>query len=838
MSEERRIQDGDRWRAWGPYLPDRQWGTVREDYSEHGDPWGYFPHDHARSRAYRWGEDGLFGWCDEEARLCFSIALWNGHDGILKERLFGLSSPEGNHGESVKEVYFHQDGLPSHAYQRALYRYPQRAFPYGELVHEGLSRSADEPEYGLIDTGAFNEDRFFDVTIEYAKAAHDDTLIRVTIENRGPETAEIVVAPTLWFRNTWSWDASARPSIKPVGKLALIADHHELQRYRLDLEEAGSFLVTDNDTNARVWGGPNEDGKKDAFHRVIVDGVESAARREGAGTKVAVVHRRTLAPGERMTLRLRLRAATGKMPTAAFGDAFEETFATRVREADAYYAQKLSGNAEERFIARRAAAGLSWSKQRYEYDVTAWLDGDPAQPAPPAARLRGRNHTFRGRRVAAVLAMPDRWEYPWFAAWDLAFHAVAMAPVDPTFAQAQLLALFAPRAFEDGQLLAQEFSLGDDNPPVHAWAALQTHRFARRDGANDNAFLEEILPHLLAHFRSWCARLDPRGEGLACAGFLGLDNVGPFDRGAPPPFGARLIEADATAWTAFFATSLLAIAITLGRDELACEMLEKAVFVGQALNSDRGLWSEEHAYYFDAVQHHDGARTPIACRSIVGIVPLFATLFVDGAALTRLPLLNARMQALDVEAHGDGRLVAIVPLERRNKLLSALLDEEELLGPFGVRSLSRRHLDAPLVLATPRGELRVDYTPGESRSKHYGLNSNWRGPVWLPINALVIHALTELGRASQEPIVRLPPSAFPATATEAATLIASRVVRLFMADAEGRRPAHGDDPSVLRDQLLFPEYFHGDTGRGLGASHQTGWTALVIPFLADLTTKA
>jgi hypothetical protein len=882
------------WKRWGTYLSDRQWGTVREDYSEYGECWTSLPHDHARSRAYRWGEDGLLGWCDRECRLCFAPALWNGHDPILKERLFGLSGPEGNHGEDVKEAYFFLDATPTHSYAKALYKYPHREFPYSWLVEENRRRGRMQTEFELADTGIFDDSRYLDVFVEYAKASPDDTLIRITLANRGPEAVTTHLLPTLWFRNSWSWgreggkylpkprrldsqheprsirNAEDEPRIFRGASSSLIAEHPTLGRFVLHAETApAALLFTDNESNLqRLFNVPNASPYvKDAFHEALIHGRSDAVNPAGEGTKAALHYRLEVPAHGEVTVCLRL---TGEAEPIAepFGPGFAALFAARQGEADAFFAGRLRAAAgeDDRRIIRQAVAGLLWSKQYYGYVVKEWLDGDRGQPPPPARRKGrdGRNTQWTHFHADDVLSMPDSWEYPWFAAWDLAFHAVCFAKVDPSFAKEQLILLKREWYMHpNGQLPAYEFAFGDVNPPVHAWASWRVYKISARKGERDHIFLERCFQKLLLSFTWWVNRKDSEGKNLFSGGFLGLDNIGVFDRSKPLPTGGFLEQADGTAWMAFTCASMLSMAMELARkdaayEDLASKFFEHFVAICDAINSlgGSGLWDEEDGFYYDQLTL-DGRRIPLRVRSAVGIIPLFAVSTLSEAVYCKLGGFTKRLRwfldnrkdlAEDVtfmdsaKRPGDTiRLLAIPSQERLKRVLRYVLDEEEFLSPYGVRSLSRAHLGKPYEFPDGGEVYTVRYEPGESQSGVFGGNSNWRGPVWFPINYLLIEALEKYHNFYRDEVkVECPTrSGVWMNLGGVAQELRRRLASLFQPDAEGRRPCHGGDPRFAadphwRDLLLFHEYFHGDNGRGLGASHQTGWTALAARVLNDL----
>jgi hypothetical protein len=866
------------WKRWGPYLSERQWGTVREDYSEFGTAWDYFPHDHARSRTYRWGEDGLLGITDREERLCFAVALWNGKDPILKERLFGLTGSEGNHGEDVKESYFYVDSTPTHSYMKALYKYPQAEFPYGRLLEENRRRGRGDREFELSDTGIFDENRYFDVTAEYAKASPDDVLIRITVANRGPEAATLDLLPTIWFRNTWSWGRTGegywpKPSLSSEGPDAVVASHSDLGRFRWRFEGtpvAPELLFTENETNtARLFGAANPGPHvKDAFHDLLVSGRTDAVNRQRIGTKAAAWYRLRIAAGGTIVVRLRLTKDSEARPDP-FGPEFDRTFTARMEEAEAFYDRRLPPqlSAEERRVARQAYAGLLWSKQFYHLSVSDWLDGDPSQPPPPEARRQGRNAGWRHLYNRDVLSMPDKWEYPWYAAWDLAFHMVPFARIDPEFSKQQLILLLREWYMHpNGQIPAYEWAFGDVNPPVHAWAAWRTYKITGGRGHRDRVFLARVFQKLLMNFTWWVNRKDPEGNNIFSGGFLGLDNIGVFDRSSDLPTGGRLAQADGTAWMAFFCSTMLSIALELASEDpayedVASKFFEHFVAIVDAMNSlgGMGLWDEDDGFYYDQLAI-DGANIPLKVRSMVGIIPLFAVEVLEEDVIAKLPGFRKRLQwfldnrkdlarnisymaGSEDEAEGH-RLLAIPSRERLERVLRYVLDENEFLSPFGVRALSRVHRDHPYVLHVGESEHRVGYDPGEGTTDLFGGNSNWRGPIWFPLNYLLVEALQRYHHFYGDALrVECPTgSGRLMNLGDVSQEIARRLSSIFLPDASGGRPCHGgerrfaEDPH-WRDLLLFHEYFHGDTGRGIGASHQTGWTSLVVRCLEDLAAR-
>ncbi len=838
------------WKRWGPYLSERQWGTVREDYSATGDAWAYFNHDHARSRAYRWGEDGLLGVCDRECRLCFAVALWNGRDPILKERLFGLSNPEGNHGEDVKECYYYLDSTPTHSYLKGLYKYPQAAFPYERLVEENRRRGKDDPEFELIDSGVFDEDRYFDVFAEYAKADCDDILIRLTVANRGPDAATLHVLPTLWARNTWSWAGGAKPRIEG----GLRASHPTLGEFHLAVEtHCERFLFTDNETKGLSR------YAKDAFHEYLIKGDEGAVNPEAFGTKAAAHYRLEVPARGSITFRLRLAPS---LPAEPFGQAFEDVFAARIREADEFYDAKIPGGCTQaqRQVVRQAYAGLLWSKQFYHYIVEDWLKGDPALPAPPPGHARSRNADWKHLFNNDVISMPDKWEYPWYAAWDLAFHMIPFSRIDPDFAKSQLV-LFLREWYTNanGQIPAYEWNFSDVNPPVHAWACWRTYKITAPQGERDVLFLERIFPKLLINFTWWINRKDINGKQIFGGGFLGLDNIGIFDRSKPLPNGEALEQADGTAWMACYCGTMLSMALELAMtnpayEDIASKFFEHFVQIVDAMNSlgDGGLWNEEDGFYYDQMLL-DGRQTPLRVRSLVGVIPLLAVEVLEQDVIARLPGFSKRMKWFldnrkDLAAHisymetggaHDHRLLAIPSRERLLRVLRYVLDEKEFLSPHGLRSLSAAYRDTPYCVQLSGEEYHICYEPAESRSGLFGGNSNWRGPVWFPINYLFVEAMERYHHFYGDTLrVECPAgSGKMMNLGEVALEISRRLGSIFLPDERGNRPCNGGDPRYAndpnwRDLLLFNEYFHGDTGRGLGAAHQNGWTTLVTRCLA------
>ena len=848
--------DAADWRRWGPYLSERAWGTVREDYSAAGDAWEFFPHEHARSRAYRWNEDGLAGLSDDKQLLCFSLGLWNGVDPILKERAFGLTGPQGNHGEDVKEYWWFVDSTPTHSWMRWRYVYPQRPFPYEDLVQENARRSRLDPEYELLDTGAFDDDRYFDVTVDYAKASVDDVCLRITVTNRGPETATIHLLPTLWFRDTWSWDpGSPVPALHAVGEERIVAEHVELGRMVLASDGSPTPLVCDNATNTeRLWGTPGPAYPKDGINDHVVHGAPTVNPAR-TGTKAALHHALELAPGEVRVVRLRL-APDLRDAFPDLGSGWERVMTDRAREADAFYDDLTAGaTADEAVVVRAAMAGMLWSKQYYAYRVRIWLTGDPGNPAPPPERWKGRNARWQNLDAEAVVSMPDPWEYPWFAAWDLAFHCVTLAHVDPGFAKQQLaMVIGAGWMHPTGQVPAYEWDFSAVNPPVHAWAAL--HIF-RRDGGTDTAWLRQVFERLVVNTTWWVARNDPEGDGTFGGGFLGMDNIGPFDRGTLPE-GYTLEQADATGWMALACLSMFEIAAVLSETDPALEDMAVMYFDLFALiaraSETSGLWHEDEGFFFDQLVAGDGTRYPVGVRSMSGLVPLFATVGLPPGLLDRLPDLNAHIRRfqidhpiaaaaadMDTEPDDDERgLLALVDRRRLQRLFATVGDTGRMLSPHGVRALSAEYRDAPYVFhASAEDSTRIDYEPAESTTNLFGGNSNWRGPVWAPVNYLLQQALRRYGEAAPEVRVEYPTgSGRTATFSDVARDLSDRLIGIYLPDASGARPVWGgearfrDDPA-WRDALLFFEYFDGDDGAGLGASHQTGWTGLIANLVLE-----
>ncbi|HET6691997.1 MAG TPA: hypothetical protein VFG74_14155 [Miltoncostaeaceae bacterium] len=850
-AERRRLADDrDAWLRWGPYLSERAWGTVREDYSPGGTAWEYLPHDHARSRAYRWSEDGLGGICDDSQRLCFAWAFWNGRDPILKERVFGLTGNEGNHGEDAKEYWWYLDSTPTHSWMRWRYVYPQGPFPYADLLEENRRRGREGLEYELLDTGAFDEDRYWDVEAAYAKAGTDDICIRLRVRNAGPDEADLHVLPTLWFRNRWSWtEGAARPWLTAAAA-ALRCQEERVGAMTLRGAGAPEALVCDNDTNtARLFGVPGPACPKDGINDHVVAGAATVSP-AGTGTKGALWYRLRVEAGGTRELRLRL---SPDGDGADLGAGWEAAMAAREAEADAFHgAIAPAATEDEARVMRQAFAGMLWGKQFFNYDVGRWLDGDPTQPPPPPGRARGRNHEWRHLRAHDVISMPDKWEYPWFAAWDLAFHTVALAHVDPEFSKEQLILMCREWYMHpNGAIPAYEWAFSDVNPPVHAWAALRVFRI---DGSRDRLFLERIFQKLLLSFAWWTNRKDEDGDFLFAGGFLGLDNIGPFDRSAPLPPGVRLEQADGTGWMAIFALNMLEMALVLAAEDPAYEDMAIKFFVhfgliARALET-QGLWNEEDGFLYDRLARPaDGATVTVRARSMTGLIPLCAVAIGHGevralprlwsvvaGALERRPAL---FRSVRLRPEGAGGMVAALDEDRLRRVLSRVLDDGEFLSPYGLRALSAAYRDHPYELVMEGRVIgSVGYEPAESRTGMFGGNSNWRGPVWFPVNHLVIEALDRYGEFFGDAFTVEHPtgSGHQATLAEVADDLRRRLIAIFLLDEEGRRPCFGevarfrDDPA-WRDALLFHEYFHGDLGCGLGASHQTGWTGLVADLI-------
>ena len=864
-NEQKRLNEarekGVPWKKWGPYLSERQWGTVREDYSQDGNAWDYFSHDQSRSRAYRWGEDGLAGISDDKQQLCFAVALWNGRDPILKERLFGLTNSEGNHGEDVKEYYFYVDSTPTHSYMKYLYKYPQQEFPYSDLVETNRRRSREEFEYELMDTGVFDQDRYFDVFVEYAKADPEDLLIRITVHNRGSETATIHLLPTLWFRNTWTWEKDAiKPALRQGPDGAVIASHEKLGERAFFCEGSPELLFTENESNSsRLWGQPNPSPYvKDAFHNYVVSGNQEAANPKRTGTKAAAHYRLEVPAGGSKTVRLRLAARSFADPFRSF----DETFAMRVSDADEFY-QRItppSLNEDERRVHRQALAGMLWSKQYYFFDLDRWLDEHHAHPLMGETHRNVRNTQWFHMLNSDVISMPDKWEYPWYAAWDLAFHTLALSLVDFDFAKEQLLLMLRSLyAHPSGQIPAYEWNFSDVNPPVHAWATLFLFNIEKELGRTDMQFLERSFQSLMLNFNWWVNRKDPEGKNVFAGGFLGLDNIGVFDRSAQLPTGGHLDQADGTAWMAFYCQNMFEIALILADsdpiyDEIAYRFLEHFVWITYAMDRIGGhhdeMWDGKDGFFYDVLHLPNGDAMRLKVRSMVGLLPLCASTTIEPGVVKRHPRMMDLVQLFTKRhpellehiapgdsrflGHGGRRLLSACNKEKIERILAYMLDEKEFLGPYGVRSLSRYHLEHPFVFDIAGQQYKVQYLPAESNNGMFGGNSNWRGPVWMPVNALLIRALLNLYQFyGDEFKVECPTgSGKYMTLFEVSKEIGGRLSRMFLRDPSGNRPVYGgtkkfqDDPH-WKDYILFYEYFHGDNGAGLGASHQTGWTGVI-----------
>jgi hypothetical protein len=860
------------WNRWGPFLSERAWGSVREDYSADGDAWDYFPHDHARSRVYRWNEDGLAGLCDRHQYICFALALWNERDPLLKERAFGLNGHEGNHGEDVKEYYFYLDNTPTHSYMRYLYKYPQAAFPYAQLLEENRRRDRSQPEYELLDTGIFNENRYFDVYVEYAKGSAEDLLVRISVVNRGPETARLHLLPTVWFRNTWSWAKNAsRPELHDAStgnttRIELNGIYYG--RRWLYGEGKPELLFTENETNyRRLFGTTNlTPCVKDGINDYIVHGMGNAVSAEGRGTKAAAHYALTLNAGQGSTIRLRLTDRDFNRESGEpFAPEFGQIFAQRQQEADEFYEKiippELLPDAQN--VMRQGFAGLLWSKQFYYYVVEQWLDGDPAQPPPPPQRRLGRNHRWTHLYNSDVISMPDKWEYPWYAAWDLGFHCVALALVDPGFAKDQLVLLLREWYMHpNGQLPAYEWALGDVNPPVHAWAAWRVYKIEKkRTGKADYEFLERVFQKLMLNFTWWVNRKDTEGMNIFEGGFLGLDNIGVFDRSAALPAGGRMEQSDGTSWMAIYCLNLLAMALELARrdkayEDVASKFWEHFVYIADAMNNlgqdGVGLWDESDGFFYDVLHFPDGHHCPMRVRSIVGLIPLFAVETLEPELLERLPGFKRRLEwfienrpdltkniaCMRTPGREARRLLSIVDQEKLRRILKVMLDENEFLSPYGIRALSRYHRDHPYTLTVDGTKYRVDYEPAESTTGLFGGNSNWRGPVWFPLNFLLIESLQKFHHylGSDFKVEYPTGSGRLLDLWEVAAELSRRLSSLFLRNEHGCRPVYGNlekfqnDP-YWKDLVLFHEYFNGDNGEGIGAGHQTGWTGLVTKLL-------
>jgi hypothetical protein len=856
------------WKRWGPYLSERAWGTVREDYSPYGSAWDYFPHDHARSRAYRWNEDGIAGISDRHQKICLALSLWNCRDPILKERLFGLTGNEGNHGEDVKEYYFYVDSTPTHSYMKYLYKYSQAEFPYGRLVTENRQRGKLSPEFELIDTGVFDGDRYFDVVVEYAKADVEDILIKIAVTNHGSQEASLNVLPTIWFRNTWSWNqnGTAKPSLRKNNESVVELNHNELGKRWLYCDGSPELLFTENDTNTqRLFNFVNGSHYfKDGIDEYIVHGNQHAVNPDNTGTKAAANYTPVIAPGETATIRLRLTNNNYTRTGEAFAN-FAEIFDARIHEANEFYETIIPADLspDAQLVMRQAFAGMLWSKQFYHYVIQQWLDGDPATPKPPAERAHGRNHEWGHLYNADVISMPDKWEYPWYAAWDLAFHCVPLALVDSEFAKDQLLLMLREWYMHpNGQLPAYEWAFGDVNPPVHAWAAWRVYKIEKkRRGVGDTNFLKRVFQKLLLNFTWWVNRKDADGMNIFQGGFLGLDNIGVFDRSAPLPTGGHIAQSDGTSWMAMYALNLLAIAMELAKEDpsyedVASKFWEHFLYIAHAMNN-RGddqisLWDQEDGFFYDVLHLPEGKPYPMKVRSMVGLIPLFAVETLEPELIDRLPDFKRRMEwfinnrtdltqnvaCMRTPGNAERRLLSIVDREQLRKVLRVMLDENEFLSPYGIRAVSRFHKDHPYVLPVNGTEHRVDYEPAESTTGLFGGNSNWRGPIWFPLNYLLVESLQKFHHYLGEDFkVECPVgSGQMLTLWEVAGEISRRLSRIFLKDTNDRRPVFGgvekfQSDANWRDLIPFHEYFHGDNGAGIGASHQTGWTGLVAKLI-------
>jgi len=876
-AENQRLQEAREkkipWRKWGPYLSERQWGTVREDYSEGGNAWDYFSHDQARSRAYRWGEDGLAGISDDQQRLCFALALWNGKDAILKERLFGLTNSEANHGEDVKEYYFYLDSTPTHSYMKYLYKYPQSPYPYGDLIENNRKRSRNEFEYELLDTGIFDANRYFDVFVEYAKASPEDLLIQISVHNRGPETAELHVLPTLWFRNEWSWTASAdQPTLRQVAGTAtygaIAGSHPKLGDLYLYSEGTAPLLFTENETNMqRIFGVPNRTPYvKDGVNNFVVNGQHGAVNPDRRGTKASPHHHLAVKPGKRQVVRLRLTKASAGDP---FGDSFDQLLQARKKEADDFYATVIpsSVGADAANVMRQALAGMLWSKQFYHYDVDKWLEERGSDPFKPNHKASPRNEQWHHMYNGDVISMPDKWEYPWYAVWDLAFHVLALTLVDPDFGKQQLKLMLGERFMHpNGQIPAYEWNFGDVNPPVHAWSTIFTYRLEMaQKGAGDKAWLKTSFQKLLLNFTWWLNRKDRAGRNLFEGGFLGLDNIGVFDRSAPLPTGGYLEQADGTAWMALFSQNMLEIAVELSKTdadygEMVIKFVEHFLWIASSmihLGGDTGMWDEEDGFFYDVLRLPNGQSQRLKVRSMVGLLPLCAATLFEGELMALYPDLIERFHWFvasrpeviaaihDPRKQGFAgrRMAAILDETRLRRVLAKMLDENEFLSEFGLRSLSRFHADHPFVMHAGGQEYRVSYLPAESDTGMFGGNSNWRGPIWMPVNCLIIRALMQyyLYYGNDFTVECPTGSGRQMNLYQVAEEISRRLANMFLKDKDGRRPVYGgsqkfqNDPH-WRDYLQFYEYFHGDNGAGLGANHQTGWTGTIARLMHVFAT--
>ena len=869
QSRERRAH----WKRWGPYLSERAWGTVREDYSPYGTAWDFLPHDQARSKAYRWGEDGIGGISDRHQLICFALSLWNGCDPIIKERIFGLTGSEGNHGEDVKEYYFYLDSTPTHSYMKYLYKYPQAEFPYSRLVEENRRRGKDAPEFELMDTGVFDEDRYFDVEIEYAKATPEDILIRINVTNRGPEAAELHLLPTIWFRNTWSWQKDAsKPSLRQTNDVRNASTIQLCQpafgHRWLFCNGMPELLFTENETNTRRLYNYENGTRyaKDGINDYVVHGVKDAVNPVKSGTKAAAHYPLTLGPGETKTIKLRLTDL--EIPpenSDPCNGKFDATFDERKREADEFYDSVTPEHISEdaKAVMRQALGGLLWSKQFYYYDMGSWLKGDPAEPAPPSERLNGRNSQWTHLYNDDIISMPDKWEYPWYAAWDLAFHCVPLAIVDSDFAKDQLVLLLREWYMHpNGQLPAYEWAFGDVNPPVHAWAAWRVYKIdKKRRGKGDTKFLARVFHKLMLNFNWWVNRKDAEGRNVFQGGFLGLDNIGVFDRSAALPTGGHIEQSDGTSWMGMYCLNMLAIVMELaGEDpayeDVASKFWEHFLYIAHAMNhlgDERSrLWNEEDGFYYDVLCLPDGTGFPMKVRSMVGLIPLFAVETLEPETLRKLGGFKRRLEwfidnrkdlignvaCMRTRGKAERRMLSILDQDQLRRVLRVMLDESEFLSPYGIRALSQIHKEHPYTLQVNGAEHRVSYEPAESSTGLFGGNSNWRGPIWFPVNYLIIESLQKFHHyLGDDYKVECPTgSGQMMTLWEVAAELSRRLTRIFLRDSGGRRPVFGGiekfqtDPN-WSDLILFHEYFHGDTGSGVGANHQTGWTGLVAKLI-------
>ncbi len=857
------------WKKWGPYLSERQWGTVREDYSPNGTSWDYFSHDMARSRAYRWGEDGIAGFSDDQQLLCLGVGLWNHKDPILKERLFGLTGVEGNHGEDVKEAYYYLDGTPNHNYLKMLYKYPQSEFPYQQLV-EGNRKDKNHPELEVVDTGVFEGDRYFDVFVEYVRSTPDDIMIQASVVNRGPEPASIVFLQQLWFRNTWSWDLTKnpKPSMVKLDNETVRIQHENLGELFFQADHPEEILFTENETNLKREFKLDETGYyKDAFHEYVIQGERTAVNPDFHGSKSAAVHRLEINPGETKVLRFRLSRVNHSSPFEGFDEAFQEV----QKSADSFYQQlqKDIASSEQRLIQRQAFAGLIWTKQFYHYDIEQWLEGDPGQPKPPASRKLGRNTEWGHLKNADIISMPDKWEYPWYAAWDLAFHCVPFALIDASFAKEQMLLMLKESYLHpNGQIPAYEWAFGDVNPPVHAWGAWRIYQMDRkRNGVADRQFLEQVFHKLLLNFTWWVNRKDVDNRNVFQGGFLGLDNIGVFDRSVPVPGGGQLDQADGTSWMAMYSLNLMRMALELSLEnpvyqEIAIKFLNHFLAIAKAMTnigeSGISLWDEEDEFFYDVLHFPNEDPIHLKVRSMVGLIPMFAVEVLEPELLEKVPQFSEHLDWIlenrpalaslvsrwNEPGRGHRHLFSLLRGHRLKCLIRRMMDEDEFLSPYGIRSMSKRHEQEPYVLRCQgktkvcNGSAKVDYQPAESNTYMFGGNSNWRGPIWFPVNYLLIESLQRFHHYyGNEFKVEAPVgSGQKMTLEEIAENVSQRLTQLFLKDENGHRPIYRHHPNIesnphFRDYIWFYEYFHGDNGRGVGASHQTGWTALIAKLI-------